>query len=272
MRFLMSILLVHLAAGFGNADDFEALVHTGRDGAKMPYRLTKPEGYDKAKKYPLVLILHGWGERGTDNKKQLSQFGPAFAKPEVRKKFPAFVVVPQANGSWIQGPVFDKPIPLSPKPTKNLTLAVEIIDALSKQEAVDADRLYLMGYSNGACGVWELLERYPRRWAAAVPMAGAGDPAKVTAAKQVPIWAFHGANDKTIPLERMDELTTALRKAGGSPLYTIVAKGQHWDAKGRGLAEPNLLPWLFAQKRGRPMVPFDKIAGPKDRRPTSLEK
>jgi predicted peptidase len=272
MRVLVSIVILSLAAGSGNADDFEALVHTSRDGAQMPYRLMKPEGYDKRKKYPLVLILHGWGERGTDNKKQLNHFAPAFSRPAIRKKFPAFVVLPQANGSWIQRPVFDKPIPLSPRPTKNLTLAIDIIDTLSKREAVDTNRVYLMGYSNGACGVWELLERNPRRWAAAVPMAGAGDPVKVRAAKQVPVWAFHGANDKGIPLERMTELTTALREAGGSPLYTIVAKGQHWDAKVRGLADPTLLPWMFAQRRGRPAVPFDKVASPKARRPTSLEK
>jgi predicted peptidase len=271
MRYLLSIVILSCSAAMGRAEDYEALVHNGH-GGQLPYRLMKPDGYDKAKKYPLVLVLHGWGERGTDNKKQLTQFGPALAKPAVRKKFPAFVVVPQAPGSWVQHPVFDKPIPLSAKPTKSLTLAVEIVDALAKQEAVDTNRLYLMGYSNGACGVWELLERHPQRWAAAAPMAGAGDPATVVAAKHVPIWAFHGASDKVIPLERMDELTTALRNAGGSPLFTIIAKGQHYDAKSRGLAEPNLLPWMFAQTRGKPPVPFDKIAGPKDKRPTSLEK
>jgi predicted peptidase len=231
----------------------------------------KPEGYDRSKKYPLILVLHGWGERGTDNKKQLSQFGSALAKPAVRKKFPAFVVVPQSSGSWIQHPVFDKPIPLSRQPATSLTQAVAIVDALVKQEAVDSNRLYLMGYSNGACGVWELLERYPQRWAAAAPMAGAGDPVAVTAAKHVPVWAFHGANDKAIPLQRMEELTTALRRAGGSPLVSVIPKGQHWDAKGHGLAEPNLLPWMFAQRRGQPAVPLGGIAGPKDKRPTNVK-
>jgi hypothetical protein len=88
---------------------------------------------------------------------------------------------------------------------------------------------------------------------------------------QVFIWAFHGASDKGIPVERMTELTTALRNAGGAPLFTIVARGQHDDAKIHGLADRNLLWWLFAQRRGRPAVPFDKIAGPRDRRPTSLQ-
>jgi predicted peptidase len=272
MRFLLSLLMVSLAAGLVTAGDYEALVHTGRGDAHMPYRLLKPDGYDRTRKYPLVLALHGWGERGTDNKAQLKHFGALLARPTVRKKFPAFVVLPQANGSWIQHPVFDKPIPLSDRPTKNLTLAIDIVDTLLKNEAVDANRIYLIGYSNGACGVWELLERYPKRWAAAAPMAGAADPTRVRAAKDVPVWAFHGANDKTIPLERMTELTTSLREAGGTPLFTIVPKGVHWMAVTGGLAEPNLLPWMFAQRRGRPAVPFDKIARPKDKRPTSLQK
>jgi predicted peptidase len=211
MRYPLLVMFLILTTGPVTAEEFEAHTYTGRGGNQMPYRLLTPEGYDKAKKYPLVLILHGWGERGTDNKAQLKMFGPAFLKPAVRQKYPCFVLVPQANGSWIERPVFDKPIPLSPKPTANLTLAVENLDAVRKGEVVDADRLYLTGYSNGACGVWELLERSPQRWAAAAPMAGAGDPQRVAAANQVPIWAFHGEADKTIPLKRMEELMTALR-------------------------------------------------------------
>ena len=146
-----------------------------------------------------------------------------------------------------------------------------MLKAAVNTNPVDADRLYLTGYSNGACGVWELLEREPQVWAAAAPLAGAGDPARVGAAKHVPIWAFHGAKDKTIPIERMTELDASLRAAHAQPLYSIIPNGADYDAKA-ALHDPNFLPWIFAQRRGSPQVPFEKIARANDERPTSLEK
>jgi predicted peptidase len=275
MRAAIPWLIPLMAATAVRADEksaeFEEHSFAWHGGAKMPYRLLKPEKVEAGKRYPLVLILHGFGERGTDNQKQLKDFGPAFLKPDVRKRFPCFVLLPQVNGSWVEHPVFDKPIRLTPNPTAGLTMAHEILKGVVKKYPVDADRLYLMGYSNGACGVWELLEREPRAWAAAAPMAGAGDPSKVGAAKHVPIWAFHGAKDPTIPPERMAELVAALRAAHGHPMFTVYPNGVHYDAK-KGLHDPNLLPWLFAQRRGSAEVPFEKVAGPKDKRPTSLEK
>ncbi len=270
------VWIVLLAFSSASADEksakFEEHTFVGHGGARMPYRLLKPESVQAGEKYPLLLILHGWGERGTDNHKQLKDYGPEFLKPNVRKKFPCFVLIPQANGSWVQHPVFDKPIRLTKTPNANLTMAFEILKGVSKTHPVDPARLYLTGYSNGACGVWELLEREPHIWAAAAPMAGAGDPARIGAAKHVPVWAFHGAKDPTIPLQRMTELTAALRASGGHPLFTIFPNGVHNDAKSRGLQERNLLPWMFAQRRGSPEVPFEKIARPNDKRPTSLDK
>ena len=259
------------AAAEDKSKEFEEHSFAGPGGAKLPYRLLKPEKIEAGRKYPLVLVLHGWGERGTDNGKQLKDFGPTFLKPDVRKRFPCFVLVPQANGSWVQHAVFDKPIGLTNTPTSFLAMTNAVLKDSLKKYPVDADRLYLMGYSNGACGVWELLEREPRVWGAAAPMAGAGDPSRIGAASHVPIWAFHGQKDPTIPLERMTELMAALRSAHGHPLYSIYPNGVHYDAK-RGLHEPNLLPWMFAQRRGSAEVPFEKVAKPKDKRPTSLEK
>jgi hypothetical protein len=126
-----------------------------------------------------------------------------------------------------------------------------------------------LGYSNGACGAGELLEREPHLWAAAALMAGAGDPSRVGAAKNVPIWAFHGEKDPTIPLDRMRELFDALRAAHGHPMFTIYPNGVHYHAR-NGIHDPNLLPWMFAQRRGKPEVPFEKVAKPNDKRPTSL--
>jgi predicted peptidase len=276
MKAAFPLLILLVAALPASADDkpseFEAHTFPWHGGAKMPYRLLKPPSLEHGKKYPLVLVLHGWGERGTDNQKQLKDFGSFFLKPDVRKRFPCFVLVPQANGSWVQHPVFDKPIRLTKSPAASLAMANELLKSVIKTHPVDAERLYLTGYSNGACGVWELLEREPHAWAAAAPLAGAGDPSRVGAAKQVPIWAFHGAKDPTIPLDRLNELVSALRSAHGHPMFTVVPNGVHYDAKKAALHDPNFLPWIFAQRKGHAEVPFEKVAGPKDKRPTSLEK
>ncbi len=253
MKVVVSSLVVLLFAVPARADDasaaFEEHTFAWHGGAKMPYRLLKPHQIETGKTYPLVLVLHGWGERGHDNQKQLKEFGPAFLKPGVRKNFPCFVVIPQSNGSWVQNPVFDKPIRLTKEPASSLMMAHEIVKSLIKTQPVDVDRLYLMGYSNGSCGIWELLEREPRVWAAAAPMAGAGDPAHIGGAKSVAIWAFHGEKDPTIPLERMRELMAALKAAHGHPMFTIYPHGVHYDSK-RGLQDPNLFRWMFAQRPG----------------------
>jgi predicted peptidase len=121
--------------------EFEAHTFPWGGGAKMPYRSLKPPSAPNGKKYPLVLVLHGWGERGTDNQKQLKDIGSVFVKPDVRKRFPCFMLVPQANGSWVQHPVFDKPIRLTKSPVVSLEMANELLKAVMKTHPVDAERL-----------------------------------------------------------------------------------------------------------------------------------
>jgi predicted peptidase len=118
-----------------------------------------------------------------------------------------------------------------------------------KQYSVDTHRVYLSGASNGACAVWCLLELDPKPWAAAVPIAGAGDPSKIAAAHRVPIWNFHGDKDTTILPQRSREMIAALKAAGGNPKYTEVSGGSHVSVIKKGYTEPDLLPWLFEQKR-----------------------
>ena len=196
-------LLAANNGGFARAaepmSDYEQHTFTSHGGT-LPYRLLKPIGDSKNGKYPLILALHGWGQRGTDNQKQLKFFGPTFLKKGLRENFPCFVLLPQANGSWIQHAVFDKPIPLTKTPAASLAMALDLVTMVAKKCPVDTDRIYLMGISNGACGVWELLERNPRPWAGAVILAGAGDPSKLAAVSRMPIWAFHAADDSVIPV------------------------------------------------------------------------
>src|SRR5207249_4271134 len=150
--------------------------------------------YDAAKKYPLVLLLHGAGERGTDNQAQLKHGAPLFTKPEVRAKFPSFVLVPQCpkDQTWSAVKGWTGPVSYSEEPTDPMTLALGALDAVLKEFSIDPDRLYVTGLSMGGYGTWDLLTRAHGRWAAAAPVCGGGDPARIAAAKNVPVWAFHG--------------------------------------------------------------------------------
>jgi lysophospholipase L1-like esterase/dienelactone hydrolase len=258
---LPAVLLAFAAAAFiARADEYAPRTFSGPDGATLPYRLLTPKNYDPAQKYPLVVFLHGAGERGDDNQAQLRHGAPLFLKPEVREKFPCFVFAPQcpkeetwsAVKGWTEGASWTE----EPKPVMKLALGA--VEALRKEFSIDPDRLYVTGLSMGGYGTWDLLSRMPDRIAAAAPICGGGDPAHITGAKGVAIWAFHGIEDPTVPLVRSQEMIAALKAAGGSPLYSEYPYIKH-DSWTTAYGEPELLPWMFAQRRGA-VVPWEKVA------------
>jgi lysophospholipase L1-like esterase/poly(3-hydroxybutyrate) depolymerase len=244
-------------------DLYEARTFTGADGGVLNYRLLKPQNYDATKKYPLVLFLHGAGERGSNNVAQLKHGAPLFVKPEVREKYPCIVVVPQcpteqkwADIDWAS----DNPVQAE-KPSPSMTLVLGLLDALPKEFSIDADRLYVTGISMGGYGTWDLITRLPEKWAAAVPICGGGDKAAAAKAKGLPIWAFHGTDDRAVKLIRTVEMIEAIKAAGGDPLFSEYPNVAH-DSWTAAYSEPELLPWLFAQKRAQAPVPFAKAARP----------
>jgi predicted peptidase len=173
-----------------------------------------------------------------------------FTKPDIREKFPCFVLAPQTSGAWIGVPIpCEKPIPAPKEIPKPIAMALEVLNAVVKAYSVDTQRVYLSGASNGACAVWCLLEHDPRPWAAAVPIAGAGDPRMIAGAHRLPIWILHGDKDTTILPERSREMIAALKAAGGTPKYTEVRGGSHGAVIKKGFTEDDLLPWMFEQKR-----------------------
>ena len=253
MRLRPLFLSLFTLALVARGDDFEARTFTSPDGAKLPYRLLAPLNYDAGKKYPLVLFLHGAGERGDDNKTQL-KFGVAvFARPDMREKFPCFVVAPQCpkDKKWVEmdwggvsGTAPDYPGPMEP-------LLLAMLDSLGGEFSTDPDRLYVTGLSMGGYGTWDLITRHPEKWAAAVPVCGGGDKTKAAAAKPVEVWAFHGLADAVVPPVRSRDMILGLRAAGGIGTHTEYPGVQH-DSWTLAYAEPNLLPWLFAQQRNLP--------------------
>lgn len=245
-RAIVGIWIVVLAAVtcFG-ADGFEPQNFNG-----LPYRLLKPRDYDAKKKYPLVLFLHGAGERGADNGRQLIWFVNLFAVPAIREKFPCFVAAPQcpAGQQWVDTPWSLPGHVIPAEPSAAMAKVLELPDALCKTYSIDNDRIYAIGMSMGGFGVWDLLARRPQLFAAGVPICGGGDEATAPKFAQIPVWAFHGAMDPVVMVSRSRNMIAALKKAGGNPKYTEYPTVRHssWI---QVAGDPELLPWLFAQKR-----------------------
>ncbi|GIW79831.1 MAG: hypothetical protein KatS3mg105_1638 [Gemmatales bacterium] len=220
-------------------------VYIDSKGNKLPYRLLKPKNYDPKKKYPLVLFLHGAGERGTDNKKQLIHGIGDFVRNQ--DKYPCFVVVPQcpAGQTWADWR-YKGPQPKEPTlPTK---LSLQLVEQIQKKYSIDDKRLYITGLSMGGFGTWDVICRYPDKFAAAVPICGGGDPRLAEKIKDLPIWAFHGAKDRAVKPERSRLMIEAIKKAGGKPKYTEYPDVGHaaWVPAYR---DQKLFEWLFSQKR-----------------------
>ncbi|HYH09454.1 MAG TPA: prolyl oligopeptidase family serine peptidase [Thermoanaerobaculia bacterium] len=220
------ILTVLLAAPAFEAHTYES----------MPYRLLVPENYDRKRSYPLVLWLHGGAGRGTDNVKQIRGGNELGATVWTRAKTPAFVVAPQSpeGTTW----------------TPHLPRVMALLQELTRTYNIDRERIYAAGQSMGGYAVWELVARYPASFAAAVPLCGGGDVRNAPKLVSTPLWAFHGAHDRAVPVERSREMIAAIRRAGGKPRYTEYSDVDHvvWT---RAFREPELLPWVFSQVNRR---------------------
>jgi predicted peptidase len=254
LTLLTGITLVTLASlessAADNHDRFEARTYTDRAGEKLSYRLLKPKDYDPNKKYPLVLFLHGAGERGDDNAKQLVHGMNDFASDEIMAKYPAFVIAPQCpnNAKWVEVDWGARTHKAPEKPSRALRLTMEAIEALQKEFSIDASRRYITGLSMGGYGTWDAAERMPDFWAAAAPVCGGGDVDNAKKLSKLPIWAFHGDQDTAVKPERSRDMIAAIKAAGGEPKYTEYPGVGHnsWSAT---YSNPEFYAWLFAQAR-----------------------
>ncbi|MES2003708.1 MAG: PHB depolymerase family esterase [Bacteroidota bacterium] len=224
----------------------------------LRYRILYPPKYKKRKSYPLIVFLHGSGERGRDNEAQLIHGGNLFVKEIIRKNFPAIVVFPQcpADSTWSRfkrvGNSVEREFLRDEMPPVPQQLVKQLIDSLVINRIADDRRLYLGGLSLGGFGVYDLLTRYPDYFAAAFPICGAANiPLFLEKATRVPLWIFHGAMDNTVSPKEDRELFKAMLTRGiKSVQYTEYPKAGHnsWDS---AFAEPKLLPWLFTNKKKR---------------------
>jgi predicted peptidase len=237
-------------------DDFAFHEFAGTAGLRMPYRLLVPG--ELASAYPLVLFFHGSGERGKDNKKQLVHGVERFARPDSRSRYPCLVLAPQCPTDLDKQPIMwagererMHSLKLTPEVAIPLRTALELLNTIEDNYPIDPDRIYITGISMGGFAAWEALIRHPQRFAAAIPVCGGGDVSHADRIKNVPVWAFHGADDPVVPVEYSRSMIKMIKNAGGRPLYTEYPGVGHnsWD---RAYAEPELLSWLFSQKRPGP--------------------
>jgi predicted peptidase len=198
----------------------------------LKYLLYLPHDYgiDVAKKWPLILFLHGIGERGDDPEHVKRHGIPRIV--ETRDDFPFIVVSPQCpSDTWW------------PSETKSLS---GLLDEVIETYAVDESRIYLTGMSMGGYGAWQLAITYPKRFAALAPVCGGGDTDAVCALKDMPVWAFHGAQDVRVPLEESERMVEALRECGGNVRLTVYPDLAH-DSWTRTYEDPALYEWFLNQ-------------------------
>lgn len=223
----------------------------------LRYRLLLPAFYDPSKQYPLVIFLHGGGERGNNNESQLNHGGRVFTNDSIMLNYPAIVVFPQGarhsrwgtaklrKDSTTKGFLITYPKDLPPR--KDMELVMDLIPELEATYAIDKKRLYVGGLSLGGIGTYELVYRMPDIFAAAFVMCGAGDTANAKKMNGTSWWIFNGQKDSAIYVEHAIAMSDALKAAGTRVKLTVYPEDGHncWDD---AFKEPGLFEWMFARK------------------------
>lgn len=209
----------------------QKLVKEIRKTIQVQYLLYLPNDYGKEnKEWPLILFLHGAGERG-DSLQRVKIHGPP-KLVEGGQKFPFIIVSPQCpENEWWSTEVLDV-----------------LLNEICKNYKVDKDRIYLTGLSMGGYGTWDMVSEYPNRFAAIAPICGGGNPNRVDVLKNLPIWIFHGAKDEVVPLEKSQDMFDALKKVGGNVKITIYPEASH-DSWTETYNNTELYKWFLKHKR-----------------------
>lgn len=250
-------LFISIAATAQDNALFEKRSFINEFGDTLLYRLLFPKDYDEGANYPLVLFLHGAGERGSDNEKQLTHGADLFL--DNREEFPAIVLFPQCpeDKYWIDlsirkelygegDPDFSQSIH---SPSEVLSVVNELVDEMISDYKVDPRRVYIMGLSMGGFGTFETLGRWPEKYAAAVPICGGGNlELAKNYADNTSLWITHGTKDDVVPPVLSRRIYAKLQELGADVRYTEFEMANHnaWDPT---FAIPELLPWLFSNTK-----------------------
>jgi predicted peptidase len=218
-------------------------------GETLNVRLYLPPALSAGRKWPVVLFLHGAGERGTNNVSQLKHGIESLIRYGKDANDPAILLVPQcpANEQWVKVPWNAPSHTIPEQPSRPLRLALALLREKMAALPVDPARVYVTGVSMGGYGTWDAVQREPRLFAAAMPICGGGDTALAPVIKHVPIWTFHGDKDTAVPVGRSRDMAKALEACGGKIQYREYPDAGH-DVWTRTYNDTGVLTWFFSQR------------------------
>lgn len=254
---LIALYLCFIAVKAQDKNDFVKTIFVLK-GDTLPVRILYPENFDPTKKYPLMLFLHGRGESGGDNQKQLIHGSKMFLDPVFRAKYPAVVVFPQCSNDsyWANVKITTDEkgkrnfeYLKSGKPTQAMKLLLSYLEQLEDLAYLDQDRFYVGGLSMGAMGTYELLRREPNTFASAFAICGGDKVSNVKKyANKLPLWLFHGLKDDVVKPEFTINLADELKRLDADYKLNLYPNANHnsWDA---AFAELELLPWIFSKSK-----------------------
>lgn len=253
-RALIIITLLVCGCMAASGQEFERKVFKAEDGTELNYRLLTPEAGAKGEKFPLILFLHGAGERGSDNEKQLIWGSGMFLNPVNIEKYPAFVLFPQCpeDGFWAYNlrPRSFLELQEEEQMPQIFKAVKELVDLYADNPMVDKSRIYIMGLSMGAMGTFDMVARFPETFAAAIPICGHVQPERLKNIKGVNFRIFHGDADTTVPVECSRNAYKALKEAGVNVEYIEIPGCGH-DSWNPAFRRDDFMEWLFKQKKSR---------------------
>ncbi len=247
-KFFISLLLTAVSLmAFSQKFTFKPFEFHGDCDAFLKYRLLIPA--DTSTPKPLIVFLHGAGERGNDNKKQLTYIDTIFASDWFQAKYPSFILAPQCptGQKWVNVD-WSKPYMKQPdEPSQSMFALIQLLRQIVSKYPIDTTRIYVIGLSMGGFGTWDLLYRMNHFFAAGVPICGGADTAIAKSIAHIPVWVFHGARDNVVPVTLSRNMVKTLKKYGANPIYTEYPDVKH-GAWFKALPNRKLYQWLFNQK------------------------
>lgn len=255
---LLSVFITVKGAVAQQYANYDKGLYTSKEDT-IPYRILFPIQFNPNNKYPLIIVLHGSGERGNNNEAQLAHGSKLFLDQRNRLDYQAIVVFPQcsADSFWSNLKIETDSVSgrrkfmfqTDAEPTKAMRALLGLTDELLEKPFVNKKQVYIGGLSMGGMGTFELIGRKPKIFAAAFAICGGDNTLNAKKyAKKVPLWIFHGAADPVVPSDHSEVMVAAIKEAGGKPRYSLYPGVGH-DSWNQAFAEPDFLPWLFSHKK-----------------------
>jgi len=199
---------------------------------------------------PLILFLHGAGERGNENERQLIHLKKPIFDLSQHLDHGFYVLAPQCpkEERWVEVDWSQKNFEMQPEISASLHATMKLLERLISELPIDPDRIYICGLSMGGFGTWDLICRFPHRFAAALPICGGGDPGQATKIAHLPIWTFHGELDRTVPPDLTRNMVKALQQENANVRYSELKNTYH-NSWAPAFSDHQVWSWMFGQSR-----------------------